>query len=175
MLCALAAASILADEKPLLTKEQERQKFHPRRLGKEAAARQAGFEKRLEMEKASLLSEIPVKTVKESLRRGYGENPWAPFFRIAPTVGIAYWAAGGAPVKLAVRDENGLLWKELDGTSRRGMNVVEYDLSADAKLADAAEAKARAKEKEKAEDKAKKEGDNDMISGRSKSCWDTGI
>jgi len=122
------------------------------------------------------LSVFPVKTVKESLRRGYGENPWTPFFRIEPTVRIAYWARGGAPVKLAVKDENGMLWKELDGTSRRGMNVVEYDLSADVKLADSAEAKAREKalakekerekEKEKEKEKAadeeqKKEGDSE--------------
>ena len=93
------------------------------------------------------------------MRRGYGENPWTPFFRVEPTVRIAYWTRGGEPVKLTIKDENGMLWKELDGTSRRGMNVVEYDLSADAKLADAAEAKARekalAKEKEKEKEKAK--------------------
>jgi photosystem II stability/assembly factor-like uncharacterized protein len=116
------------------------------------------------------LRAYPVKPIKESLRRGYGENPWTPFFRVEPTVRIAYWAGGAAPVRLAVKDENGMLWKELDGTSQRGMNVVEYDLSADAKLADAAEAKARekalAKEKEKEKEKAgdvepKKEGDKE--------------
>ena len=105
------------------------------------------------------LRAFPVRSIKESLRRGYGENPWTPFFRIEPTVRIAYWVKGGAPVKLSVKDENGMLWKELDGTSHRGMNVVEYDLSADAKLADAAEAKARekalAKEKEKEREKEK--------------------
>ena len=88
---------------------------------------------------------FPVKPVKESLRRGYGENPWTPFFRIDPAVRIAYWAKGGVPVTLAIKDENGMPWKEMDGTSVRGMNVLEYDLSADAKLADAAEAKAREK------------------------------
>jgi hypothetical protein len=60
---------------------------------------------------------------------------------------------------VTIKDENGMQWKELDGTSRRGMNVVEYDLSTDAKLADAAEGKARekalAKEKEKEKEKAK--------------------
>ncbi len=113
---------------------------------------------------------FPVKPIKESLRRGYGENPWTPFFRIDPSVRIAYWSVSGAPVKLAIKDENGMLWKELDGTSRRGMNVIEYDLSTDAKLADAAEAKARekalAKEKEKEKEKSKdggesKEGDKE--------------
>jgi hypothetical protein len=106
---------------------------------------------------SAALVAFPVKPVKESLRRGYGENPWVPFFRIDPSVRIAYWAKGGEPVKLAVVDENGMTWKELEGTSVRGMNVVEYDLSADAKLADAAEAKARekalAKEKEREKDK----------------------
>ncbi len=119
---------------------------------------------------------FPVKPIKESLRRGYGENPWTPFFRIDPSVRIAYWTNAGAPVKLAIKDENGMLWKELDGTSRRGMNVIEYDLSTDAKLADAAEAKARekalAKEKEKEKEKEKskdageiKEGDKEKDAG----------
>jgi photosystem II stability/assembly factor-like uncharacterized protein len=121
---------------------------------------------------ASLIA-FPVKPVKESLRRGYGENPWVPFFRIDPSVRIAYWAKGGEPVKLAVVDENGMTWKELDGTSVRGMNVVEYDLSADAKRADAAEAKARekalAKEKEREKEKEadrKGEGNKEEAAGR---------
>jgi photosystem II stability/assembly factor-like uncharacterized protein len=112
------------------------------------------------------LRAFPVKPIKESVRRGYGENPWTPFFRVEPTARIAYWSKGGEPVKLAIKDENGMPWRELDGTSRRGMNVVEYDLSADAKLADAAEAKARekalAKEKEKTKDGDKgKDADQD--------------
>jgi photosystem II stability/assembly factor-like uncharacterized protein len=121
---------------------------------------------------ASLIA-FPVKPVKESLRRGYGENPWVPFFRIDPSVRIAYWAKGGEPVKLAVVDENGMTWKELEGTSMRGMNVVEYDLSADAKLADAAEAKARekalAKEKEREKEKEadrKGEGNKEEAAGK---------
>jgi hypothetical protein len=117
------------------------------------------------------LRAFPVKPIKESLRRGYGENPWTPFFRVEPTVRIAYWTKASAPVKLAIKDENGMLWKEMDGTSRHGMNVVEYDLSADAKLADAAEAKAREKalakekEKEKAKD-ADKEKEEDKDKGK---------
>lgn len=114
------------------------------------------------------LRAFPVKPIKESLRRGYGENPWTPFFRVEPAVRIAYWTKSGAPVRLSIKDENGMLWKEMDGTSHRGMNVVEYDLSADAKLANAAEAKAREKAlaKEKEKEKAKeadkeKEGDKD--------------
>jgi len=115
------------------------------------------------------LRAFPVKPIKESLRRGYGENPWTPFFRIEPTARIAYWTRSGGSVKLAVKDENGMLWKELDGTSRRGMNVVEYDLSADAKLADAAEAKARekalAKEKEKEREKEKSKDGGEIKEG----------
>src|SRR5262249_35509275 len=100
-----------------------------------------------------------VKPVKVSPRRGYGENPWTPFSRIDPSVRIPYWTKSSAPVKIAVKDENGMLWKEMEGPSAAGMNVVEYDLSADALQADAAEAKARekalAKEKEKEKDKDK--------------------
>ncbi len=114
------------------------------------------------------LHAFPVKTIKESRRRGYGEDPWTPFFRIEPTVRIAYWAGGSAPVTLAVKDENGMLWKELEATSRRGMNVVEYDLSADAKLADAAEAKAREKALAKEKDK-EKEKEKDAAPAASKS------
>ncbi len=65
-------------------------------------------------------------------------------------------------MKLAVKDENGSAWKELSGTELAGMNVVDYDLSADPKLADAAEKAARekalAKEKTKDEDKEKGKG-----------------
>ncbi len=118
------------------------------------------------------LHAFPVKPLKERLRLGYGENPWTPFFRVEPTARIAYWTKNGAPVKLAIKDENGMLWKELDGTSRRGMNVVEYDLSADAKLADAAEAKARekalAKEKEKEREKEKSKDGGEIKEGDKK-------
>jgi photosystem II stability/assembly factor-like uncharacterized protein len=117
------------------------------------------------------LRAFPVKPVKESLRRGYGENPWTPFFRVEPTARIAYWTGGGSPVTLSIKDENGMPWKELEGTSKRGMNAVLYDLSADTKLADAAEAKAREKalakekEKEKAKDGEKgKDGEKDRES-----------
>jgi len=56
LLCAFAVSALAAEERPPLTKEQERANFHPRRLGIEVAARRAGFERRLEMENASLLS-----------------------------------------------------------------------------------------------------------------------
>jgi hypothetical protein len=100
-----------------------------------------------------------VKPVKVSPRRGYGENPWTPFSRIEPSVRIAYWMKASGSVKIAVKDENGMVWKEIEGPSAAGMNAVDYDLSSDPKLADAAEAKARekalAKEKEKEKDKDK--------------------
>ena len=112
---------------------------------------------------SSALTAFAIKPVKVSPRRGYGENPWTPFFRVEPSVRIAYWMKSSAPVKISVKDDNGMLWKELDGSSAAGMNAVEYDLSTDAKLADAAEAKARekalAKEKEKEKDADKKDGE----------------
>jgi len=67
---------------------------------------------------------------------------------------VAYWSIGHEAVKLVVKDENGSVWKELTGTQNAGMNVISYDLSADPKLADAAEKVARDKalEKEKKKD-----------------------
>ncbi|HYT32848.1 MAG TPA: hypothetical protein VEO37_09660, partial [Thermoanaerobaculia bacterium] len=44
---------LFADEKPPLTKEQEREKFHPRRLGMDAETRLAGWARRQQMEKES--------------------------------------------------------------------------------------------------------------------------
>jgi hypothetical protein len=103
------------------------------------------------------LHAFPVKTIKVSPRRGYGEDPWTTWFRDDPSVRIAYWSKGGEPVHLTVKDENGSVWKELEGPSAAGINVVDYDLSAQPKLADTAEAKARekalAKEKEKEKEK----------------------
>ncbi len=103
------------------------------------------------------LHAFDVRPVLSSPRRGYGEDPWTPWFRDEPAARIAYWSKGGDPVRLTITDENGSVWKELDGPSAAGMNVVEYDLSTDAKLADAAEAAARekalSKEKEKEKEK----------------------
>ena len=121
---------------------------------------------------SAALRAFPVKPIKVGLRRGYGENPWTPFFRVDPSVRIAYWAKGGEPVRLAVKDENGMPWKEMDGTAVKGMNVVEYDLSADPALADAAEARARekalAKEKEKEKDKDKDKDKDKVEDGKQK-------
>jgi photosystem II stability/assembly factor-like uncharacterized protein len=102
------------------------------------------------------LHAFPVKTVKASASLGYGEHPWITWPREDVVVRIAYWSKGGAPARLAIRDANGSLWRELEGTAIAGLNVVEYDLSADPALADAAEEKARAlaREKEAAAEKA---------------------
>jgi photosystem II stability/assembly factor-like uncharacterized protein len=107
-----------------------------------------------------------IKTIKTSRRRGYGDHPWITWQRDEPVVRIAYWSIGHEAVKLVVKDENGNVWKELAGTQNAGMNVVTWDLSADPKLADAAEKAAREKalekekkkEEEKEKDKAKEEG-----------------
>ncbi|MDQ2978442.1 MAG: glycosyl hydrolase [Acidobacteriota bacterium] len=100
------------------------------------------------------LRAFPIKAPKLSARRGYGENPWFAWFREEPVVRIAYWAKTGQPAVLTIADENGSVWRELEATAAPGLNVVEYDLSADPGLADAAEAKARekalAREKESA-------------------------
>ena len=53
--CALAAPVVAQDtpaRQPPLTKEQERERFHPRALGMEAAPRLAGYARRLEMERS---------------------------------------------------------------------------------------------------------------------------
>ena len=47
------------------------------------------------------------------------------------------------------------MWQQLPGTPHAGMNVVEYDLSADPRKADAAEAAARDKALAKRKDAAK--------------------
>jgi hypothetical protein len=108
------------------------------------------------------LHAFKVKAVKSSRRRGYGEHPWITWRRDDPVARIAYWSIGHEAVKLTVKDENGSAWKELVGTQNPGMNVVEYDLSADPKLADEAEKAARekalAKEKKKDEDEDKDKG-----------------
>jgi photosystem II stability/assembly factor-like uncharacterized protein len=99
---------------------------------------------------AKPLHAFPIKAAQGDLRRGYGEHPWLTWFRVDPTVNIAFWSKGaGQPVKIAIKDENGSLWRELQATSRAGYNAVEYDLGADPALADAAEAAARAKALEK--------------------------
>ena len=99
--------------------------------------------------RAKALHAFPIKTVKSGANRGYGDHPWITWPREDVVVRIAYWSKDGAPATVAIKDEHGSLWRELPGTSLPGMNVVEYDLSADPKLADAAEATALAKARQK--------------------------
>ena len=99
--------------------------------------------------RAEALHAFPIKTVKSGANRGYGDHPWITWPHEDVVVRIAYWSKGGAPATVAIKDEHGSLWRELPGTSLAGMNVVEYDLSADPKLADAAEATALAKARQK--------------------------
>ena len=114
------------------------------------------------------LHAFKVKSVKTARRRGYGDHPWITWRRDDPVVRIAYWSIGHEAVKLTVKDENGSAWKQLDGTQNPGMNVVEYDLSADSKLADEAEKVAREKALEKEKKKNDDEKDKDDGKDRDK-------
>ncbi|HLN58042.1 MAG TPA: glycosyl hydrolase, partial [Thermoanaerobaculia bacterium] len=110
VLCAAAlavSAPLAADEKPPLTKEQELQKFHPRRLGMDAAARQAGYRKRLEMEKASLLSGIRFRNVGPEVQGGRVVEIAAPANH--PDSLIVAFASGG----LWRTDDRGGAWTPL--------------------------------------------------------------
>ncbi len=94
---------------------------------------------------AESLVAFPIKALKLSARKGYGDHPYFTWGREDPAVRIAWWSKTGQPVGLSIQDENGSPWKELTAPPASGFNVIEYDLSADPKLADAAEAKARDK------------------------------
>lgn len=104
---------------------------------------------------AKPLHAFKVKKVPGDWSRGYGEHPWITWPNDPAVVRIAYWSSpsqkAGAAVTLSVKDEHGSVWKELRDEARAGYNEVEYDLSADPKLADAAEAVARTKAREKKE------------------------
>jgi hypothetical protein len=94
---------------------------------------------------------LPVKEAQADPRRGYGEHPYITWARDEPLVRVAWWSSlpAGTPVRVAVKDGHGSVWKELSAASVRGFNVLEYDLSADPGRATAAEAVARAKALEK--------------------------
>lgn len=94
---------------------------------------------------AKPLHAFPVKSVKANPRRRYGEHPYLTWSQDDPVARISYWSEKEGTASIAIKDENGNLWKELPAVSRRGMNQIEYDLSADPKLADAAEAARRGK------------------------------
>ncbi|MEO8191461.1 MAG: glycosyl hydrolase [Acidobacteriota bacterium] len=88
---------------------------------------------------------FPVKPLKLSARKGYGDHPYFTWGREEPVVRIAWWSKTGQPVSVSIHDENGSAWKELTGPASAGFHVIEYDLTADPTLADAAEARSREK------------------------------
>jgi hypothetical protein len=92
---------------------------------------------------------FPIKDVPGDPSRGYGEHPWIKWPRQAVVARVPYWAKAAGPVTVAIKDENGSVWQQLTDAAQPGMNVLEYDLGVDARLADAAEAAARAKAREK--------------------------
>jgi photosystem II stability/assembly factor-like uncharacterized protein len=100
---------------------------------------------------AKPLHAFKVKKAPGDWSRGYGEHPYITWPRDPAAVRIPYWSSQkpGTAVTLSVKDEHGSVWKELSDTSRAGYNEVVYDLSAEPRLADAAEATARAKAREK--------------------------
>lgn len=109
-----------------------------------------------------VLHAFAVKSVEADPNRGYGDHPWITWPRRDVVVRIPYWSKAGGAVSLRIKDENGHVWQELSATGTPGMNVVSYDLAADPKKADAAEAAARAKAaaaaKQKEREKARKAG-----------------
>jgi photosystem II stability/assembly factor-like uncharacterized protein len=99
------------------------------------------------------LHAFDVKSATWERGRGYGEHPWITWHRNPPVVRIAWWgsAASAGPATLTLKDAWGDVWKEVKTTSGPGINVFEYDLTADAAKADAAEAASRKRRTEKAE------------------------
>jgi photosystem II stability/assembly factor-like uncharacterized protein len=118
-------------------------------------AEAAPLRKLTEAAMARPLQALPVKSAEGDFRMGYGEHPYLTWSRDSPVARLAWWSRDGGAALITIRDENGSVWRELDAAGEAGLNVVEYDLSADPARADAAERvaveKARAKE---ARDKA---------------------
>jgi len=100
---------------------------------------------------AKPLVALPVKDAEADPRRGYGEHPYITWAKDEPLVRIAWWSSlpDGAAVRLTLEDEHGSVWKELSARAAPGLNVIEYDLSADPARATAAETVARNKALEK--------------------------
>jgi photosystem II stability/assembly factor-like uncharacterized protein len=94
---------------------------------------------------------LPVKEAQADPRRGYGEHPYITWARDEPSLRLSWWSSlpPGTPVRIAIKDENGSVWKELEGRAAPGFNALDYDLSADPARAIAAEGVARAKALEK--------------------------
>jgi len=102
------------------------------------------------------LEAFPVKSATWDRRRGYGEHPWITWPRVPPVSRISWWASSAAagPVRVVVKDAYGNVWKEASAASVAGLNVFDYDLTADPARADAAEAdlRKRLEEKSKAQE-----------------------
>jgi hypothetical protein len=79
--------------RPPLTKEQERERFHPRTTGMDAAARLLGFERRREMEKASPLQALRFRSVGPEVQGGRVVDIEAPAAR--PETLLVAFASGG--------------------------------------------------------------------------------
>src|SRR5262249_10062376 len=60
----------MTPSKPPLTKEQEKEKFHPHREGMPPAPRLAGYERRLQMEKESRLKGLRFRPVGPEIQGG---------------------------------------------------------------------------------------------------------
>ncbi len=111
---------------------------------------------------------FPVKSVPWDRRRGYGEHPWITWRHVPPVSRVAWWASPPAagPATVVVKDAYGNVWKEASAVSVAGLNVFEYDLTADPARADAAEADLRRRLEEKA--KAQEEIDQRFSSKEKK-------
>jgi photosystem II stability/assembly factor-like uncharacterized protein len=97
------------------------------------------------------LHAFSIKKAQGDPGRGYGEHPYVSWRQKRPVVRIAYWLATGTATEITIKDEHGSPWTRLEGTASEGLNVIEYDLSADPDLATAAEAVARSKALEELE------------------------
>jgi hypothetical protein len=108
------------------------------------------------------LHAFPVKNATWSRTRGYGEHPYLTWDRRPPVVRLSWWAGapGTGPAKIAIRDSYGSVWKEIAAQSRAGMNVHEYDLSADPSRVKPGEAERQKRLEEK--DRAKTELDKKL-------------
>jgi photosystem II stability/assembly factor-like uncharacterized protein len=78
---------------PPLTKEQERQKFHPRTAGMDAATRLAGFARRREMERDSPLQALRFRSVGPEVQGGRVVDIEAPAAH--PDTLLVAFASGG--------------------------------------------------------------------------------
>jgi hypothetical protein len=112
-LAGLALADTAEPPKPPLTKTEEREKFHPRALGMDAAARRAGFTRRQEMEKASLLSALRFRSVGPEIQGGRVVDVEVPAAR--PDALVVAFASGG----LWRTDNRGGSWTPLLDASPR--------------------------------------------------------